>query len=163
MACSASFAVAILDSIGESNHLAIADPVTDTLNLTPRDIITAMTLLHGTVTGAKVDLLRLPLKKKLSSLADLPTHIVLFRGYLARLTTAGQAPLDLDAYRWFPASLSSFPVFHQYTLLFTVANAAIGQQTFEAYAAYILAQHTNILAQPSTLRWQHRRVRGRSE
>jgi hypothetical protein len=41
LACSASFAVAILDSIGESN-------------LTPRDIITAMTLLHGTVTGAEV-------------------------------------------------------------------------------------------------------------
>ena len=67
LACSAAFAVAILDSIGESNRLA---PVTDTLNLTPRDIITAMTLLHGTVTGAEVDLLRLPLKKKLSSLAD---------------------------------------------------------------------------------------------
>ncbi len=67
LACSAAFAVAILHSIGESNCLAIADPVTDTLNLTLRDIITAMTLLHGTVTGAEVDLLRLPLKKKLSS------------------------------------------------------------------------------------------------
>ncbi len=126
LACSAALAVAILDSIGESNRLAIADPVTDTLNLNPRDIITAMTLLHGAVNGAKVDLLRLPLKKKLSSLADLPAHIVLFRGYLARLTTAGQTPLDLDAYRWFLASLSSFPVFHQYTLLFTVANGANG-------------------------------------
>jgi hypothetical protein len=111
LACSAAFAVAILDSIGESNRLAIADPVTDILNLTPRDIITAMTRLHGTMTGAEVDLLRLPLKKKLSSLADLPAHIVLLRGHLARLTTAGQAPLDLDAYRWFLASLSSFPVF----------------------------------------------------
>jgi hypothetical protein len=99
--------------------------ITDTLNLTPRDIITAMTLLHGTVTGAEVDLLHLPLNKKLSSLADLPAHIVLFRGHLARLTTAGQALLDLDAYRCFLASLSSFPVFHQYTLLFTVANGAI--------------------------------------
>jgi hypothetical protein len=54
LACSAAFAVAILDSIGESNRLAIADPVTDALNLTPRDIINAMTLLHGTVTGAEV-------------------------------------------------------------------------------------------------------------
>jgi hypothetical protein len=109
----------IVDSIGESNRLAIANPVTDTLNLTPRDIITAMTLLHRTVTGAKVDLLRLPLKKKLSSLAGgnllLPAHIILFRGHLARLTTARQAPLDLDAYRLFLASLSSFPVSHQYT------------------------------------------------
>ncbi len=112
VAFSAAFAVTMLDSIGESNRLAIADPVTDTLNLTPRVIITVMTLLHGTVTGAEVNLLRLPLKKKLSSLIDLPAQIVLFRGYLARLTTAGQAPLDLDAYRWFLASLSSFPVFH---------------------------------------------------
>jgi hypothetical protein len=151
LACSAAFAVAILDSIGESNRLAIADPVTDTLNLTPRDIITAITLLHGTVTGAEVDLLRLPLKKKLLSLADLPAHIVLFRGHFARLTTAGQAPLDLDAYRLFLASLSSFHVFHRYTLLFTVPNGAIGQQTFEAYAAYVLGQHTYILAH-STLR-----------
>jgi hypothetical protein len=65
LACSAAFAVPILDSIGESNRLAIADLVTDTFNLTPRDIINTMTALHGTVTGVGVDLLRLPLKKKL--------------------------------------------------------------------------------------------------
>jgi hypothetical protein len=117
LACSAAFAVAILDSIGESNCLAIADPITDTLNLTPRDIINAMTAFHGTVTGAEVDPLRLPLKKKLSSLVDPPAHIVTIRGHLARLTTAGQDPLDLDAYRTFLASLSPFPVFHQYVLL----------------------------------------------
>jgi hypothetical protein len=151
LACSAGFAVAILDSIGESNRLAIADPVTDTLNLTPRASINAMTALHGTVTGAEVDLLRLPLKKTLSSLPDLPAYIVTFRGHLARLTTAGQAPLDLDAYRLFLASLSPFPVFHQYTLMFTVTHGGLAQQTFKAYAAYVLAQHTNILAH-STLR-----------
>ena len=95
--------------------------------------------------------MRLPLKKKLSALADLPAHIVTFRGHLARLTSAGQAPLALDAYRLFLASLSPFPVFHQYTLLWTMANGAIAQQTFEAYAAYILGQHSNILAH-STLR-----------
>ncbi len=110
-----------------------------------------MTALHGTVTGVEVDLLRLPLKKKLSSLADLSVYIVTFRGHLARLITAGQTPLDLDAYRMFLASLSPFPVFHQYTLLFTMTNGAIAQQTFEVYAAYVLAQLTNILAH-STLR-----------
>ncbi len=31
-------------------------------------------------------------------------------------------------------------------MLWTVANGAIGLQTFEAYAAYILGQHSNILA-----------------
>jgi hypothetical protein len=57
----------------------------------PRDIINAMTALHGALTGVEVDdALRLPLKKKLSALADLPAHIVTFRGHLARLTTAGQ-------------------------------------------------------------------------
>jgi hypothetical protein len=105
-----------------------------------------MTVLHGAVTGVEVDALRLPLKKKMTALADLPAHIVAFRGHLARLTTAGQAPLALDAYRLFLASLSPFPIFHQYTLLWTVANGAMAQQTFEAYAAYILGQHANILA-----------------
>jgi hypothetical protein len=109
-----------------------------------------MTALHGTMTGAEVDA-RLPVKKKLSALANLPAHIVTFRGHLARLTTAGQAPLALDAYRLFLASLSSFPVFHQYTLLWTVQNGAIAQQTFERYSTYIGGQHSNILAQ-STLR-----------
>ncbi len=98
------------------------------------------------MTGAEVDALRLSLKKKLSALVDLSAHIVTFRGHLARLTTAGQAPLGLNAYRLFLASLSPFPVFHQYILLWTVANGAIGQQTFEAYAVYILGQHSNILA-----------------
>ncbi len=65
LACSAAFCAAIIDSIGESNRLAISDPDTDTLHLSPRDIINAMTALHGTMTGAEVDALRLPLKKKL--------------------------------------------------------------------------------------------------
>ncbi len=97
-----------------------------------------MTALHWALTGVEVDALRLPLKKKLSTLTDLPAHIVTFRGHLARLTTAGQAPLALDAYRLLLASLSSVPVFHQYTLLWTVANGAIEQQTFERYATYML-------------------------
>jgi hypothetical protein len=105
-----------------------------------------MTTLHGTMTAAEVDALRMPLKKKLAAIADLPAHIVTFRGHLAWLTTAGQAPLALDAYRLFLTSLFPFPVFLQYTMLWTVANGAIGQQTFEAYAAYILGQHSNILA-----------------
>ena len=37
-------------------------------------------------------------------------------------------------------------MFQQYTLLFTVAHGAIEQQTFEAYAAYVLPQLHNILA-----------------
>jgi hypothetical protein len=47
---------------------------------------------------------------------------------------------------WFLATLSPFPVFQQYTILFTVTNGAIAQQTSEAYAAYVLPQLHNILA-----------------
>ncbi len=126
LAVSAAFCAAILHSIGESNRLAILDPDTDTLHLsprgiinamtalhgTPRGIINAMTALHGTMAGAEVDAGRLPVKKKLSALADLPAHIVTFRGHLARLTTVGQDTLALDAYRLFLESLSPFPVFH---------------------------------------------------
>jgi hypothetical protein len=126
LACSASFCAAILDSIGDANrHIAIADPDTDTLHLSPRDIIIAMTVLHGEMTGAEIDALHLPLRKKLfTAISDLPGHIVAFRGTLGRLAV-GQAPLPLDVYRWFLATLSPFPVFQQYTLLFTVANGAI--------------------------------------
>ncbi len=145
LACSASFCAAILDSIGDANRLAIADPATDTLHLSPRDIIIAITVLHGEMTGAEVDALRLPLRKKLTAISDLPGHIVAFRGTLGRLATVGQTPLPLDVYRWFLATLSPFPVFQQYTLLLTVANGAIAQQTFEAYATYALPQLHNIL------------------
>jgi hypothetical protein len=41
------------------------------------------------MTGAEVDALRLPLKKKLAALADLPAHIVLFRRHLAQLNGEG--------------------------------------------------------------------------
>jgi hypothetical protein len=71
-ACSASFCAAILDSVGDANRLAIADPTTDTLHLSPRDIIIAMMVLHGEMTGAEVDALRLPLRKKLTAISDLP-------------------------------------------------------------------------------------------
>jgi hypothetical protein len=109
LSCSASFCAAILKSIGEGNRLAISDPATDTLHLSPRDIIIAMTALHGTMTGAEVDALRLPLRKKLTAIADLPSHVVAFRGTLDRLTTVGQVPLALDAYRWFLTTLSPLP------------------------------------------------------
>ena len=108
-----------------------------------------MTALHGTMTGAEFDALRLPLRKKLTAIADLPGHIVAFRGTLGRITTVGQVPLALDAYRWFLATLSPFPVFQQYTLLFTVAHGAIAQQTFDAYAAYVLPQLHNISPTPT--------------
>jgi hypothetical protein len=144
--CSASFCAAILDSIGGANRLAIADPATDTLHLSPREIIIAMTVLQGEMTGAEVDTLRLPLRKKLIAISDLPGHIVGFRGTLGRLATVGQTPLPLGVYRWFLATLSPFPIFQQYALFFTVANGAIAQQTIEAYAAYVLPQLHNILA-----------------
>ncbi len=144
LTCAASFLLAILDSIGEANRLAISDPLTDTLHLTPRGVIIAMTTLHGVMTGAEVDALRLPLKKKLSAVSDLPSHVVTFRGVLARLANAGQTTLPFDVYRLFLTTLTPFPVFQQYTLLFTVANGAIAQQTFEAYAAYILPQLHNL-------------------
>ncbi len=92
LACSADFCVAILDSIGESNRLAISDPDIDTLHLSPRDIINAMTVLHGALTGVEVDALRLPIKKKLSALADLPAHIVTYYFYPRTLPFA---PLPL--------------------------------------------------------------------
>ncbi len=59
LACLASFLLAILDSIGEANRLAISDLLTDTLHLTPRGVIVAMTALHGVMTGAEVDTLHL--------------------------------------------------------------------------------------------------------
>jgi hypothetical protein len=49
LACSA----AILDSIGESNRLAISDPEMGTLHLSPRDIINAMTARYGGTDGCR--------------------------------------------------------------------------------------------------------------
>ncbi len=87
LACSASFCAAILDSIDDANRLAITDPDTDILHLSPRDIIIAMTALYETMRGAEVDALCLPLRKKLTTISDLPGHIVAFRGALGRLAT----------------------------------------------------------------------------
>ena len=88
----------ILNSIGDANRLAIVDTDTDTVHLSPRDNIIAMTALHRTMTDAEVDALRLPLRRKLTAISDLPGHIVAFRGNLGRLATVGQAPLALDFY-----------------------------------------------------------------
>ncbi len=107
-----------------------------------------MTVLHGAMTSAEIDALRLPLKKKLSSVSSLPAHIAAFRGVLAQLDIAGQALITLDAFRLFLATLSPFPVFHQYTLLFTVAHGTVAQQTFEAYAAYIIPQQAHSHSNP---------------
>jgi hypothetical protein len=89
LAVSAAFCAAILDSIGESNRLAISDPDTDTdtdtlhlylsRTLSPRDIINAMTVLHvstvhGTMTddGCRGRGRRLPLPLPLAGSLPLP-------------------------------------------------------------------------------------------
>ena len=63
------------------------------------------------MTGAEVDALRLPLKKKLFAVSDPPSHVVTFRGVLAWLANTGQATLPFDVYRLFLATLTPFSVF----------------------------------------------------
>ena len=70
----ASICAAILDSIGDANCLVIADPDTDTLHLSPRDIIIAMTLLHETMTGAEVDAAYTPEEKAHRNLRPPRSH-----------------------------------------------------------------------------------------
>jgi hypothetical protein len=85
LACSASFCLAILDSMASPIVLPSRIPSqTPCLYLSPRDIIIAMTVLHGTMTGAEVDGLHQTLKKKFSAVSDLPSHIVAFRGVLCQ-------------------------------------------------------------------------------
>jgi hypothetical protein len=74
-----------------------------------------MTVLHGAITGAEVDL-PLPLKEKLTAVSELPAHIVTFREHLARLATGGQAPLVLDAFRLFFWHRSPHSLFSTSTL-----------------------------------------------
>jgi hypothetical protein len=83
LACSASFGVAIVDSIGDSNRNYITNPGTDTLHLAPRFL---------SMTSTEIDAMRLSLTKKLTSMSDLPSH----RGFMtciSRLVTAGQSTL----------------------------------------------------------------------
>jgi hypothetical protein len=110
--------------------------------------------------------LRLPLKKKLSFLADLPAHIVLFRGHLARLTTAGQAPLEPRCVQTdVPGVSVLFPRFPP--VYFIVYGDQRGNWTADVRGLCCLRlgpayQHPRPL-HPSTICGAHRRVRGRSE
>ncbi len=98
LACSASFCAAILESIGEGNRLAISDPATDTLHLSPRDIIIAMTALHGTMPGAEVDALRLrgrefrsvPQRPSSRSVEDRPNCVVTHVQQETKVTPFGE-------------------------------------------------------------------------
>jgi hypothetical protein len=49
-----------------------------------------MTSLHGTIAGTKIDAMRVSLKKKLTSISDIPSYFVAFSAGIARLVTAGR-------------------------------------------------------------------------
>jgi hypothetical protein len=92
LACSAAFCAAILDSIGESNRLAISDPDTDTLHLSPRDIINAMTAPRDNdgcrgrrPASASEEKVCSPSRPPCThcNVSRTPAHIVTFRGHLA--------------------------------------------------------------------------------
>jgi hypothetical protein len=121
LACSASFCAAILGSIGESNPLAILDPDTDTLHLFPQDIIIAMNGLYRAIAGVEVDALRLPLKKKLSAISELPAHIATFRRHLARLIIAGQGQAPPSRDRCVQTVYSISLPFPRFSLVYSVA------------------------------------------
>ncbi len=175
LACAAFFLLAILDSIvGEANRLAISDSPTDTLHLTPRGVIIAMTAFHGVMTGAEVEALRQPLKKKLSAVSDLPSHIVTFRGVLARLANAGQAThptvrcvpfVTHPTVRCVPFvpchrhPIPRFPAVYIIVYCGERGNCATDVRGLCRVHPPAIAQHLS----PQTFRGQPRRVQGRSK
>jgi hypothetical protein len=139
--------LAILDSIGKANHLAISDPLTDTLHLFPRDIIIATTNLHGTMTVAEVGALRQPLKKKLSAMSDLPSPTSQLLGEpLPGLQQLARFLLSLM--RSVCSSPPSFPSSSSTSTLCCLLwhKGKRNRRLIEASAAYIIPQLHNILA-----------------
>ncbi len=137
--------LAILDSTGEANRLAISDTLTDTLDLNPRGIIVAMTALQGVVTGAEVDTLRLPL-----AVSDFPWC----PGPACRRQTSHPPVRYLPFVPRHPQPFSRFPAVD---IIVYCGERAIAQQTFVAYAAYILPKLQKLarsIPRPFWLPWR---------
>ncbi len=133
------------------------------LTFVPARHINAMTVLHGAMNGAEVDALRLPLKKNLTTVFELPARIDSFRGTFARLATAGQTKLLSCSMH--SDCFATFPVFHQYSLLFNVAhkrgNGAVDVRGVRSIHHTVTSQHPCLL-EPSSLCGKPRRVQVRS-
>jgi hypothetical protein len=137
---------ALIDSIGESNRVAISHPIYETTLLTPTDIVNQMTTMHSNYTQLDIDVLREPLSVKLSNLTEFRPHVATFRQALAALNRAGQLPLPLEQYSMFRNSLSTYPQFFTYITSYTIARPQIAQQTFETLAAFLDPQLHNIIS-----------------
>ncbi len=166
LAVSAAFCAAVLDSIGESNRLAISDPDTDTLHLSPRDIINAMT--DCSPRGNDGCRGRRPASAS-EEKACSPSRPSCTHCNVSRTPCPAQHSRTYSSCARCVQTFSGISVpFHRSPPVhFIVYGAKRGNWTADVRGLRNLPvgptlQHPRPL-QPSALRWQHRRVRGRSE
>jgi hypothetical protein len=96
-AATSAMAQALLTSIGPDNKTFLEthfnpDPL---YSLTPRQIVDAMLLEHGTTSAEDLKKLRAPLYQPLKALADLERHMNAFLLASKKLTNAGQGKTNL--------------------------------------------------------------------
>ena len=142
-------AQALLVSIGPDNKIFLEahfnpDPL---YSLSPRQIVDAMLLEHGTTSAEDLKKLRAPLYEPLKALADLERHMNAFLLASKKLTNSGQGKTPYEYFEAFLETLKGFPVVGSSMPTFYAQYPTMDRQTLAVLFPYLKAQHPYMLAQ----------------
>jgi hypothetical protein len=148
-AATSATAQALLTSIGPDNKTFLEahfnpDPL---YSLTPRQIVDAMLLEHGTTSAEDLKKLRAPLYELLNALADLEHHMNAFLLTSKKLTNAGQGKTPYEYFEAFLEALKGFPVVGSSMPMFYAQYPNMDRQNLAALFPYLNAQRPYMLAQ----------------
>jgi hypothetical protein len=148
-AATSAMAQALLTSIGPDNKTFLEahfnpDPL---YSLTPRQIVDAMLLEHGTTSAEDLKNLRAPLYESLKALADLERHMNAFLLASKKLTNAGQGKNPYEYFEAFLETLKGFPVVGSPMPTFYAQYPTMDVQNLAVLFPYLKAQHPYMLAQ----------------
>ena len=132
----------LLESIGIDQRLFLEESGDDLLDLSPRQIVSAMMAEHGQLDANDLREKRLGFGTKLNKLDMFVQHSNSFRILLKELE--GFPLPDIDNYSNFVASLSLFPQFAPYQVMYDIAHPATDSKTFESYCQWMKPHLQNI-------------------
>jgi hypothetical protein len=147
-----ALATTILDSVGESNMVAlkVAFHPRPLHFLTPIEMVTEMLRKHAALTGSDLHKLRAPLHEPLLAIADLEKHMTSFQLASMKLSDTGHGE---DAYRyfeWFKDTVKGFPLVATTMVGFYALQPLIAQQNIATLFAYLAPQCTHLIEQTGT-------------
>jgi hypothetical protein len=133
-----SLKASLIESLDPASKVAIMDPLTGFLQLSVRDILDQMEIIHGVMTASDIQHLKVQVTKRFEEGNSLREFVSNKNRAFALLAAAGQAEPELSKVEILMNSLRVSKTFSRRLDLWSSMNPDLPQQTFDLLATAMI-------------------------